>query len=335
MAKILFLIIGRHKPSSRKRVLASTGYLVSRGHSVEVREIPRGLPGRAALFAGLRRFDLVVVQKKLFGPLETRLMVRLQPRLVYDLDDAVMFHEIERNEPLTGKFFRRFAGMAARCRGVIAGNGFLAELARLARGVDESHPSVIVLATPVDTEAIVPRVYEKASSGLRIGWMGTRGNLSHLMSIVEPLRRVLADFPGSELLVVSDGSPGIEGLPIRSKAWSAVEEAEDLRGLDVGVMPLLDNLWTRGKGGFKLLQYMAAGVASVASPVGINAEIIHHGENGLLARDASEWEDGLRRVTGDVDLRRQLGAAGRATVERDYSLARYNRGLAEFLEGLM
>jgi glycosyltransferase involved in cell wall biosynthesis len=100
-------------------------------------------------------------------------------------------------------------------------------------------------------------------------------------------------------------------------------------------MPLLDNLWTRGKGGFKLLQYMAAGVASVASPVGINAEIIHHGENGLLARDASEWEDGLRRVTGDVDLRRQLGAAGRATVERDYSLARYNRGLAEFLEGLM
>jgi len=335
LAKILFLIIGYHKPSSKKRVLASRGYLRSRGHQITVREIPKGLPGRISLLLDAWRHDLVYIQKKLFGNLELRLLSRLNAHLVYDLDDAVMFHEIERNEPLNGKFFCRFVRMAACCAGVIAGNSYLAEFARFARGSAEADPFVMVLPTPVDTEAVIPRDHDHATSGLQIGWMGTRGNLGHLMTIAAPLGRVLAAFPGSELKVVSDGSPEMEGIPLLVKTWNAEEEAHDLRGFDVGVMPLGDNLWTRGKGGFKLLQYMAAGVPPVASPVGINAEIIRHGENGFLARDASEWEECLRRLLGDPDLRRRMGMAGRATVENCFGLAGYNRRLAEFLEGFL
>jgi len=335
LAKILFLIIGFHKPSSRKRVLDSRAYLDSRGHEVTVREVPKGGMGRVALFAGLRRHDLVVIQKKLFGRVELGIISVLSSRLVYDFDDAVMFHEIERNEPLRGKYFTRFAAMCDRCRGVIAGNSNLAEFARYARGAGESDPSVLVLPTSVDTEAIVPRAHDPSRRGLRIGWMGTRGNLDHLMSIAAPLGRVMSAFPDSELLVVTDGTPKFDAMPVRVKPWSAVEEADDLRSFDVGIMPLRDNIWTRGKGGFKLLQYMAAGVAAVASPVGINGDIIEHGENGFLAGNELEWEQCLRRLLEDPELRRRLGMNGRATVESRFALTTYNRRLAEFLEGLL
>lgn len=316
-------------------MLESRAYLASRGHEVTVREVPKGGMARVALFAGLRRYDLVVIQKKLFGRVELGVISMLNSRLAYDFDDAVMFHEIERNEPLRGKYFTRFTAMCGRCRGVIAGNTTLAELARLARGVGEWDPSVLVLPTPVDTEAIVPRAYDPTRRGLRIGWMGTRGNLGHLMSIADPLRRVMSAFPGSELLVVTDGAPELDAMPVRVKPWSAGDEADDLRSFDVGIMPLRDNLWTRGKGGFKLLQYMAAGVAAVASPVGINREIIVHGENGFLAGNEIEWEECLCRLLEDLELRRRLGLSGRATVESRFALTTYNRRLAEFLEGLL
>lgn len=229
----------------------------------------------------------------------------------------------------------RFTAMCARCRGVIAGNAFLAEFARYARGAGESDPSVVVLPTPVDTEAIIPRDDDVQRPGLRIGWMGTRGNLGHLMSIAAPLKRVLESFPDSELVVVTDGAPRFDSMPVRVKRWTSAEEVDDLRSFDVGVMPLRDNLWTRGKGGFKLLQYMAAGVPAVASPVGINREIVQHGENGFLAGSESEWEHCLRRLLTEPELRRRLGASGRATVEKRFALTAYNRRLAEFLEGLL
>jgi glycosyltransferase involved in cell wall biosynthesis len=336
LANLLFLIIGFHKPSSKKRVLDSRGYLESRGHAVQVREIPAGFLDRLAMLSGMRRYDLVVIQKKLFGPLQFKALKLANRNLVYDMDDAVMFHEIERREPVTGKFFARFASTAARCRGVIAGNGYLAEFARVARGEWQHESSaVLVLPTPVDTRTIVPKVHEPRNDGLRVGWIGTRGNLEHLKSIAGPLGKVLGSMPGSRLKVVSDAEPQMVGVPLEYKSWRAEEELADLQSFDVGIMPLVDNLWTRGKGGFKLLQYMAAGAPAVASPVGINREILRHGENGFLAVDDAEWETVLRQLLDDIDLRRRVGLAGRATVERSYALEQYNRRLAEFLESLV
>jgi glycosyltransferase involved in cell wall biosynthesis len=337
LANLLFLIIGFHKPSSRKRVLDSREYLEARGHRVRVLEIPADFWRRVALLATVRSFDLVVLQKKLLSSGQLRALKLFNSNLVFDMDDAVMFHEIERREPVTGKFFIRFAATAAQCRGVIAGNEYLAELARAARGEwQREAPAVLVLPTSVDTRRLTPRAHLQREGGsLRIGWIGTRGNLGHLKSIAGPLRNVLRSFPGSRLKVVSDGDPEMVDLPVEYKPWSAEDELADLHSFDVGVMPLLDNLWTRGKGGFKLLQYMAAGVPAVASPVGINTEIIRHGDNGLLARDDSDWEAALGRLLGDAGLRRRMGGAGRATVERSYSLGQYSRRLAEFLEGFL
>ncbi len=330
------MIIGFHKPSSKKRVLDSQEYLESRGHRVRVMEIPSRFWQRLAFLPGMRAFDLIVLQKKLFGALQIRALKLFNRNLVFDLDDAVMFHEIERREPVSGRFFTRFARTVGQCRGVIAGNGYLAEFARVARGEwGRESPAVLVLPTPVDTRKISPGAHRSSEGGLRIGWIGTRGNLGHLKSIAGPLGSVLQSVPGSRLKVISDGEPRMDGVPVEYKPWRAEDEVADLQSFDVGIMPLEDNLWTRGKGGFKLLQYMAAGVVAVASPVGINTEIIRHGENGLLAREDFEWEAALRRLLEDAELRRRLGSAGRATVEQSYSLDAYNRRLAAFLEGLL
>jgi glycosyltransferase involved in cell wall biosynthesis len=339
VARILFLIIGYHKPSSKRRVLDSVPFLEGRGHTVSVREFPGGVAGRVGLLAELGRHDLIVVQKKLLRPLQLSLMKALNRRILFDLDDAVMFHEIERNEPLSGRFFSRFVGMAKSCRGVIAGNGYLAEFARAARarpGVDDT--GVVVLPTPVDTSLLPARSPSRRSDRIVIGWIGTRGNLGHLERIGGSLRTLCERHGGKTevvLKVVSDGRPDLPGVVMEYKPWSAEDEVADLQSFDIGVMPLSDDLWTRGKGGFKLLQYMAAGAAAVASPVGINQEIVRHGENGLLARNEAQWERGLETLITDRALRERLGKAARETVEQDYSLEAYNQRLAAFLEGML
>lgn len=331
VARILYLVIGENKPSTRKRVMGSVSYIIAAGHTVDVKVFPSSGTGQAALVATLPFYDLVVLQKKLVSGAMLAMMTKANPRLVYDFDDAVMFHELERGEALTGKHFTRFCRIAAACKGVIAGNGYLAEFAVAARCKSAGGAGMITLPTPVDTDVVKPKEYH-ASDKVVVGWMGTKGNLPHLTAILPAIKEAFAGHPGSVLRVVSDADPGITGIPCEFKAWNPESEANDLAGFDIGVMPLADDIWTRGKGGYKLLQYMASGVPAVASPVGINRDIIQHGKNGLLAGDMKAWSDSLMTLVADAALRERLGRAGRAAVERDYSLGEYNRKLLGFLE---
>jgi len=329
--RILFLILGRDKPSSRKRALDSLEYLRSRGHEVEARVFPSGLVGRMRLLGVMSRFDVVVLQKKLPDPAYFALMKRANGNMVYDYDDAVMFHEVERREPLKGRFLQRFSSVAESCRGVIAGNRYLAEFALAARGGEDG---VIILPTPVDIGVYNIKNYINYK-GLTIGWIGTKGNIKHLRKLAGPLTIFFKSHPDAVLRVVSDAAPDMPGLPLDFKPWRAEDEADDLRSFDIGVMPLSDDIWTRGKGGYKLLQYMASGVPAVAAPVGINSDIIKDGVNGFLAGDDDSWVNSLSALADDPALRERVGRAGRETVERDYSLSHYNHRLALFLEGLI
>jgi glycosyltransferase involved in cell wall biosynthesis len=108
--------------------------------------------------------------------------------------------------------------------------------------------------------------------------------------------------------------------PFLAKPWSEADEVRSLKGLDIGIMPLPDEPWTRGKCGYKLIQYMASGLPVVASPVGVNGDIVRHGENGFLASTEREWNEALSRLIADPDLRRRMGALGRRRVEREFSL---------------
>jgi glycosyltransferase involved in cell wall biosynthesis len=331
MARILLLILGEHKPSSRTRMLAAVEFLNRRGHSVDVRTLSRGLAGRTGLLTLVRRHDLVVLQKKLFNIVQLSLLRRACRRLVFDFDDAVMFHEIERREPVRGRFFTRFTATAAACDGVIAGNSYLAEFARAAR---VSPDGVVVLPTAPDEQQITAKTYGQTERVV-IGWMGTKGNLQHLQAIAPALRRVCAAHANVTVRVVADAAPELPDVEMDYKPWHRDEELADLHSFDIGVMPLADDLWTRGKGGFKLLQYMAAGVPAVAAPVGINCEIIDDGVNGFLAGTEEAWASCLAQLVDDPELRERFGRCGRHTVEADYSLTRYRERLADFLESLL
>jgi glycosyltransferase involved in cell wall biosynthesis len=334
VANLLFLVLGYEKPSSRTRVLQVLDSLKARGHHVDVDEIPRKVSGRFNLLRRVRRYDLVFLQKKLFNTVQVAALRRANPNLVYDLDDAVMFHELERGEPVRGKYFQRFAYTASACRGVIAGNTYLADYARAARSAGLVDDSVIVLPTPIDTDQVTERS-PGAGNTLTVGWIGTKGNLQHLQSISDALGQARSRCPDLRLKVVADAEPSIDGIPMEFKRWCAEDEVEDLHSFDIGLMPLNDNLWTRGKGGYKLLQYMAAGVPAIASPVGINREIISDGIDGLLADGQDQWADAIARLANDPELRTRMGAQARQTVERRFSLAVYRQRFAEFLEGLL
>jgi glycosyltransferase involved in cell wall biosynthesis len=331
VANLLFLILGPDKPSSKTRVLAALDFLRARGHEVDARQLPQGLVGRVARLFSAGRYDLVVLQKKLLNPLQFQLLRRASRRLVYDFDDAVMFHEIERREPVRGRFFARFTATVAACDGVIAGNSYLAEFARAARDAPDG---VAILPTAPDERLITAKSYGQTERVV-IGWMGTKGNLQHLKAIAPALRRVCAAHANVIVRVVADAAPELPGVALDYKPWRRDDERGDLHSFDIGVMPLADDLWTRGKGGFKLLQYMAAGVPAVAAPVGINCEIIDDGVNGFLAGSEDAWVSRLEQLVGDRELREGLGRCGRQTVEAEYSLTRYRERLADFLESLL
>lgn len=299
-------------PSSRIRVVRMAEHLEARGATCEVATWPSNARERSALAARTHDRDAVVVHYKLPSFADGRLWRRFQAPIVFDFDDAIRF----RQRPKRGSFDsgtrrRRFARMVDRADAFACGNRYLASLVE-ARG----RPlHVVPSAVPVD----VPR-HEPAGGArpLRIGWVGGSGNLPSL----DPLRPVLADLARERdvtLVVIADAPYPLEGCPSEHVVWTLGGQEAALAELDVGIMPLHDDPWTRGKCAYKLLQYMAAGVPVVASPVGMNAELVRDGENGLLAATPDEWRAALARLADEPDLRRRLGAAGRATVVEGYS----------------
>ncbi len=331
MPSILVVTIGVGKPSTRLRILPLADRLRQRGWRVTMREVSNSLSGRVGLLRAAARHDLVLLQKKLFPAAYTGLLRRANPRLVFDVDDAVMFHELERNEPVTGRFFGRFASIAAASRMVVAGNRYVAEFARAARPRD-GHDGVAILPTPIDTERLTAKGSHEGRDGFVVGWIGTKGNLHQLLPLTDALREVQARVPDFRLRVIADAAPDLPGIRVESQPWRHAGEVADLHGFDVGIMPLADSLWNRGKGGFKLLQYMAAGLPAIASPVGINADIVRHGENGFLAADTIAWRDALLALAADAELRRRVGVAARRTIEGGYSLEGYLDNYVDLLE---
>jgi hypothetical protein len=264
--------------------------------------------------------DLVLIEQQLFPYLPWTLERLLWPagkRVVVEFDDAIY---------LTFAHERKLARLCARADLVITGNEMLAEFAR--RHARE----VAVIPTTVDP-ARYDRPPREPDGTLRVGWIGLRYNLHCLRALAGPLARLGAQGVACELRVISSSPPphGPEwaGVRVVHRPWSEATEADEIAACDVGVMPLPDEPWSRGKCGLKLLQFMAAGRPVVASPVGVNRALVRPGRTGLLADDDAGWELALRRLHEDRALARRLGAAGRQLVEAEYSLARGARLVAE------
>jgi glycosyltransferase involved in cell wall biosynthesis len=257
---------------------------------------------------------VVVVHRALLGPLEVALLRRSARRWLFDFDDAIMVRD-SAAAPRFASWQRRvrFLRMTRHADHVIAGNDYLADQAR------DAAAGVTVIPTVVDLDHYGDGT--GTSEAPVVGWMGTRINLMYLAPLAAPLARLAARHPEMRVKVVSDGSVTLPGVPLVAKPWRPEEELADLRSFRVGIMPLPDDPWTHGKCGVKLLQYMAAGVPVVCSPVGANSEIVQDGITGYLARGDDEWVSRIEQLLTNPARCREIAAAGRRTIEERYSVA--------------
>jgi glycosyltransferase involved in cell wall biosynthesis len=272
-----------------------------------------------------RSCDLLVFQQVKLLAGERAFVGRRCGRWVLDVDDAIMFaHPRRPGEPPSEAMWRqrRFRRMAAQCQLVVAGSKSLAVTIGNAG-------QLVVLPTPVDLASYPPAPLP-ARERVRLAWVGLGGNLCYLEELAPVLRGLRAEGIEFELHVISDQLPDMPGVPCRLVPWSVSGEGAALADCDVGLAPLPDDSWTRGKSGYRCIQYAAAGLPAVASPVGANREVIRDGSSGLLAGTPDQWRAALRRLCADVELRRRMGAAARARVQA-YDISEFSRRYLDHL----
>jgi glycosyltransferase involved in cell wall biosynthesis len=330
--RVLFWVHDREAPSFRHRLAAHIPALEAAGFSCEVETFPRRRYGLRVVerLRRLGEIDVLVVAKFKLETGERQLVRRAARRIVYDFDDAIYYSKPEQTgQPLdrSRRRVRKFERMCATADLVMAGNETLAAFAR------PHARRVAVVPTGIDLDRYEVRE-RGASREPRLVWIGLPGNLAYLKLVERPLVELAEEFPALKLRVISERPPAGFAAPFEFVAWSEESEAAEIAAADIGIMPLTDDDWTRGKGGFKLLQYMAAGLPAVASPVGVNREIVVDNETGLLARGAEDWRACLRTLLADPELRRRMGRAGRRRVEERYERSIVSRRIVELFREL-
>jgi len=301
----------------RYRLKAFAPLLAQSGHHLHLTPLPRGWWQRLALGRDAVDADALIVQRKLLTPLESGLLRRRARKLIFDFDDAVWLRDSYAAKGMRDpRRTRRFRAFVSQCDIVVAGNAFLADYT--ADHAPDAHISVI--PTCVDTHRYQPATHSAASGRATLAWIGSSSTLKGLEAI-QPLLEKLGDaLPGLSLRLVCDRFLELKQLRQEEIPWSEAAEAEQLSSADIGISHLPDDLWSRGKCGLKILQYMAAGLPVVANSVGVQATMVRHGVTGFLADTEAEWIEAIRLLSGNPDLRRQMGRAGRQVVEREYSV---------------
>jgi glycosyltransferase involved in cell wall biosynthesis len=283
--------------------------------------------GRFLNLLKARRFDLLWIEKELFPNMpawfEQGLSLLGVPYIV-DFDDAI-FHRYElSSNPLKRCLARKIDEVMRAATLVVCGNQYLANRARSVNA-----KRVEIVPTVIDTDKYRPKDHA-LRDGVTIGWIGTPQTVHYLKPLV-PVFRTLALELDVRVRVIGATftAPDVQ---IESRPWTESTEVSEIRDFDIGVMPLLDSPWERGKCGYKLIQYMGCGLPVVASPVGVNGEIVAPSVNGYLAASEDEWHSTLRRLCVSRANREQLGLRGRSDVERKYSLNVTAPRLADILK---
>ncbi|MFU8865536.1 MAG: glycosyltransferase family 4 protein [Rhodobacterales bacterium] len=303
--------------SRQKRHGSTTGYMLERVQQIRRSPAP----------------DLIWLEKEALPWVPWLVERAVLPRgvpIVSDYDDAI-FHRYDRHRRgvvrvlLGGKIGKLMAASGL----VLAGNPYLAEHA-LASGAKW----VEIVPTVVDLDAylVAVRTTERQPS---VGWIGTPQTWAEL---ARPIHAVLLPAlvkRGALFRAVGAALTAEDGERLEIRPWSEATEVAAIQQIDIGVMPLPDTPWARGKCGYKLIQYMACGIPVVASPVGVNSDIVEHGVNGFLARTDAEWRDAVETLLSDPDLRMRMGAAGRRKVEERYSLQVWGLRMAEMLRNVV
>lgn len=324
--------------SSRYRAFQYLPYLKDQGISITVsplfnseylqhRYATKGYAFNKIFLAFLRRFkallsvrqyDLVFVEKEFFPYFPAWVERWLNWRgvkYVVDYDDAI-FHNYDLHPRWLVRFLLgnkiKTVMKASAC--VVAGNAYLAQYAKQA-GANR----VEIVPTVIDLSKYLLASAKKEEGLFTIGWIGTPYTVKYLKTIESALQQLSRE-GNVRLMVIGATDAGLSDVDVVYVPWSSEKEVENMQLFDVGIMPLLDSPWEKGKCGFKLIQYMACGLPVVASPVGVNREIVDEQYNGFLASSTQEWVEVFTRLKQDKQLRQQMGDKGRTKVEQQYAL---------------
>ncbi len=264
-----------------------------------------------------KKYNLLWIEKELFPWLPAtaeKLLRLLKIPYVVDYDDAVFhYYDLHPKTFIRGLLGKKIDQVMQNASLVIAGNEYLAKRAELAGARD-----VAIIPTVIDIDRY-PSVLAEDESDLSIGWIGSASTFNHLKLLANIIGPVLQQY-NAKLLIVGAKGEGFSGLPVEWIDWHEDTEVQCIQRMSIGIMPLHDGPFEQGKCGYKLIQYMACSKPVVASPIGINKQIVSSGVNGYLANSNEQWQEALGRLLSDASLRRDMGKQGRSLVEQKYCL---------------
>lgn len=284
---------------------------------------------RLRAFVQVKRYDLVFIGLEFFPycpAIFERLLNLLRVPFIFDFDDSVFhYYDLHKWAVVRWALGGKIAEVARRSALVFAGSPYLLEYASHAGG------TAIYIPTVIDLNRY-SRVKKRREPGAPfiIGWIGSPTTAQYLHLIKPALRAFCISHP-AKLVTIGTGPFALEGIPIESRPWILETEIDDLLTFDVGLMPLADDRWSQGKCGFKLIQYMACGLPVIASPIGVNAQIVEDGVSGFLAADTSGWISALEKLAADSELALSMGRAGRRRVEEKFCV---QKTAVQFLAGV-
>ena len=266
-----------------------------------------------------RQFDVIFIAREAFVvgyPFFEKIFAFSRAKIVFDFDDSIWMNVVSTNN----KFFSwlksgsKTASIIRLSNLVLAGNQYLADYA------GKYNNNVKVFPTTIDTHQYLPK-YNPCKDTITIGWSGSFSTIEHFKLAIPALTEIKKKYGALvNFLVIGDKRYKNIELEINSIDWSKDSEIEHLYEIDIGIMPLPNDEWAKGKCGLKGLQYMALGIPTIMSPVGVNSQIIHDGKNGFLADDINEWVEKISILIENPKLRSELGKAGRNTVQLGYSV---------------
>jgi len=311
-AKNMKLLILTNKPdraSCKQRIGIFQDYLSKNGIESDICSFPSGIIQRLNLIKLSRQYDAVFLQKKRLRATDVLWAKYFSPTLIYDIDDAVMFsHESpEIDCPTRQKKFRRTAKLADI---IFAGNQYLKENA------EKVNPNVKIIPTGLDVSEYEssPDKLEKDGK-IRLVWIGSKDTLQYLRQIAPALEEIGKRFDNVVLRIVCNHFFDLDNMPVEKHKWSLKTQASDLCTSDIGLAPLPDDRFTKGKCGFKILQYSAASLPSVASPVGVNADFAKENVRGFHASNIQQWVDAISKMVENDDMRKEMGKNAKKWVQ--------------------
>jgi len=306
--KFLFIAKGNDNPSTRYRVFPLAARLRELGHDTEICSSEFHLGNRIKILNLAKNSDVVIIQRKLFGAIYLRLLRSCSSKLIFDLDDAIFLRS---NGTPSQRRMNGFVRTLRVCDAVWAGNHYLID------NIGKYSNKGFLIPTPVN-----PALYDNAVAKHSIPtlvWIGSHSTRKYLESHRSIIEEIGRSVNGIQLKVIADFEIQFNNLQVNNIPWSQKTEADEIAKCHIGIAPMDDNAWTRGKCALKILQYMSCSLPVVTSAVGANKEVVIHGETGFHAFKKDDWITSIILLSKDVEKRTRFGLAGRQQVELRYA----------------